>query len=132
MSIRADRVRNIVVIEFPNPGHKISREPKRLRETLLGWDGLTKDLRIREDPAVRIESREHRIPTRTTKRIGAVGSLELHPALGEGIDIRSFCPRIAVAPKVIVQIVRDQEKHVRFVSSPHEGAKKEQAEREQG
>ena len=113
MAIRADGVGHIVEIQLADTCRKIPRLPKALRETELFGNGLPKNLGIGENAgAVWIQTSEHGVPTRTTEWKGAVRAFKLHPTCCQLIDVRCLGTRIAIATKIVIQVIGDEKENV--------------------
>ena len=114
MAVGADRVGHVVVIELADPADEVAGLAKRLRHADLRGNRLPEDLPVGQDArAVGIESGEHRIAARPAQRERAVRAIEAHAAGRQLVDVRRLGQRVAVAAEQVVEIVGDQEQHVR-------------------
>jgi hypothetical protein len=133
MTVRPDRVGNVVMIEFADPAREVTLEPEGLRQADRRGNRLAEDERIRQDArAVRVEPRQHRVPARPAERKGAVSLLEANPARGESVDVRRLRLLVSIAAEVVVEVVGDEEEHVRPVRRRNEAGQEQEGESEEG
>ena len=109
MTISADRVGHVVVIQFADACRKVTRQSKGLRQADLGGHRLAENLTVGDDAtAVRIKACQHRVPARTTQGKGAVGALKLDATSRELVDIGRLRPWVAIAAEVVIQVIGDE------------------------
>lgn len=75
---------------------------------------LPEDLLVGEDPrAVGIQTGQQRIATGTTQRERTVGAIEPHAPRRQSVDVRRLRQRIAITAQHVVEVIRNDEQHVR-------------------
>ena len=101
------------MVKLSNASREIAVQSKRLRQTVMRRNGLSKDLAVLMDPrAVGIQPRQHRIATRAAKRILAIRSLETNATTSQPINIGRLHERVVITPDGIVQVVRNDEQNI--------------------
>ena len=103
------------MIEFADPTHIIASLLKGLGQTHR-FRQIFAELGhvLVNSSCIRSKAGQERRSRRVTERELAVSSVESHALLGECVQIGSFYHLIAITPKPIRQIVRNDEKHVKF------------------
>ena len=103
-----------VVIDLPHAGGIIAVVLEHLRQRHhVRQHGSEIRLQVMNSSSVRPQPRQQRDTAWTAQRKLVIGAVESEPARGKTIEVGTLDQRVPIRAQVIVEIVGDDEQHVR-------------------
>ena len=119
LAVGADLKRHAVVINLADAGGEVAVVHEMLRQSSNAWVAFAEVTGVGEHAGLLwIQAGHERGTAWIANGVLAVGAVKTHAAPGQAVDVRRLDERVAVAAKVVVEVVHGDKKDIRLGLGP--------------